>query len=215
MPACRPSGRSSNPDRVKDFFFFLSFRPALGSTQPPIQCVLGAVSRTGAWSWPLSSIHCRGRGNMGLYTHSSIHLHGVVINWLSERATLLLYQFNKFTMQVSARSLSGIKMTHILQVYSWSLFAVETCCALQVEGTLNHAWLNKGTWRSEDKAPLFLNSTLNLTQRSAWRPGVFVPRDIAPGNHWTGDWVGPIADVMEKKSLAPTGIRTPVVQAVT
>jgi hypothetical protein len=35
--AGRPRGRSSSPGGVKDFLFPLSFRPALGSTQPPIQ----------------------------------------------------------------------------------------------------------------------------------------------------------------------------------
>jgi hypothetical protein len=33
----RPRGRSSSPDRVKNFVFSTSSRPALGSTQPPIQ----------------------------------------------------------------------------------------------------------------------------------------------------------------------------------
>jgi hypothetical protein len=37
-------GRSSNPGRVKNFLFSKSSRPALRSTQPPIQWVPGALS---------------------------------------------------------------------------------------------------------------------------------------------------------------------------
>jgi hypothetical protein len=44
--------RSSSPGRVKNFLFSTSSRPALGSTQPPIQWVPGAlfpgVKRPGA-----------------------------------------------------------------------------------------------------------------------------------------------------------------------
>jgi hypothetical protein len=37
-------GRSSSPGRVKNFLFSTSSRPTLGSTQPPIQWVPGALS---------------------------------------------------------------------------------------------------------------------------------------------------------------------------
>jgi hypothetical protein len=40
----RPDGRSSIPDRGKHFFFSIASRPALGSTQPVIQWVPGAIS---------------------------------------------------------------------------------------------------------------------------------------------------------------------------
>jgi hypothetical protein len=40
----RPTGRSSSSSRVKNFLFSTSSRPALGSTQPPIQRVSGALS---------------------------------------------------------------------------------------------------------------------------------------------------------------------------
>jgi hypothetical protein len=42
--AGRPRGRSSSPGRVKNFLFSKSYRPALGSTQPPIQWVPRALS---------------------------------------------------------------------------------------------------------------------------------------------------------------------------
>jgi hypothetical protein len=37
-------GRSSSPGWVKNFLFSTSSRPALGSTQPPIQWIQGALS---------------------------------------------------------------------------------------------------------------------------------------------------------------------------
>jgi hypothetical protein len=40
----RPRGRSSSHSRVKNFLFSKSSRPALRSTQPPIQWVTGALS---------------------------------------------------------------------------------------------------------------------------------------------------------------------------
>jgi hypothetical protein len=39
-----PRGRSSSPGRVKNFLFSTSSRGAMGSTQPPIQWVPGALS---------------------------------------------------------------------------------------------------------------------------------------------------------------------------
>jgi hypothetical protein len=44
-------GWSSSPGRIKNFHFFMSSRPALGSTQPPIQCVTGALSPGVYWPW--------------------------------------------------------------------------------------------------------------------------------------------------------------------
>jgi hypothetical protein len=41
----RPRGRSSIPGRIKTFHFPMSCRPALGSTKPPIQWVMGALPR--------------------------------------------------------------------------------------------------------------------------------------------------------------------------
>jgi hypothetical protein len=42
--AGRPMGRSSSLVRVKNFFFYMLSRPALGSTQPPIHWVPWALS---------------------------------------------------------------------------------------------------------------------------------------------------------------------------
>jgi hypothetical protein len=42
--AGRPRGWRSSPSGIKNFHFSLLSRPALGSTPPPIQWVLGALS---------------------------------------------------------------------------------------------------------------------------------------------------------------------------
>jgi hypothetical protein len=59
LRAGRPRGRSSSPGKVKNFLFSTLPRPALGSTQPPIQWVPGGSfpegKAAGAWSWPLTS----------------------------------------------------------------------------------------------------------------------------------------------------------------
>jgi hypothetical protein len=42
-------GLSSSPGKVNNFQFFMSSRPALGRTQPPIQWVPGALSLGAKW----------------------------------------------------------------------------------------------------------------------------------------------------------------------
>jgi hypothetical protein len=44
----------------------------------------------GKWSWPLTSRQCRDQGYVDLYIHSTIRLHGVVLNQLSTGTTLTL-----------------------------------------------------------------------------------------------------------------------------
>jgi hypothetical protein len=52
-------GRSSIPGRGKIFLFSTGCRPALG---PPASSPMGTGSKAaGAWSWPLTSIWCRGQ----------------------------------------------------------------------------------------------------------------------------------------------------------
>jgi hypothetical protein len=43
--AGRLRGWGSSPGRVKNYYFFMSSRPTLGSTQPPIEWVPEALSR--------------------------------------------------------------------------------------------------------------------------------------------------------------------------
>jgi hypothetical protein len=69
---------------VKSVLFFTSSRPALGSTKPPIQWVLGVFSpgpkppgREADHSPPASA---GVKKNVDLYIHSLIRLHGVVLN---------------------------------------------------------------------------------------------------------------------------------------
>jgi hypothetical protein len=75
--AGRPRGQSSSPGRVKNFFFSMSSRPALESTQPPIQWIPG-VKRPGreADHSPQASAEV----NVDLYIQSPIRLYGVVLN---------------------------------------------------------------------------------------------------------------------------------------
>jgi hypothetical protein len=49
----------------------------------------------------------------------------------------------------------------------------------------------------------FLTSTLDGGERSASRPGRFIPTERVPSTHWIGGWVGPRAslDVAGKRKL--------------
>jgi hypothetical protein len=68
---------------VKNFLFYTSPRLALGSTQPPIQWVLGAISREAkrlgpeADNSPPTSAEVK---KTLMYTISPIHLYGVMLN---------------------------------------------------------------------------------------------------------------------------------------
>jgi hypothetical protein len=59
LRAGRPRGRSSSPGSGKNFHFSTFSKPALGSTQHPIQSERGAFfpegKAAGAWSWPVTS----------------------------------------------------------------------------------------------------------------------------------------------------------------
>jgi hypothetical protein len=90
LHARRPRGRSSSPGRVKNFYFSISSRPALESTQPPVQWVLG-VKRPGheADRSPPTSDEVK---KMWMYTSTPpIRLHGVVLNYLRTGTTLPIF----------------------------------------------------------------------------------------------------------------------------
>jgi hypothetical protein len=76
-------GGSSSPGRVKNFHFSIPSRPALGSTQPPIKWLSGALSRGLSGRGVKLTTHLqlvpRAR-NVDLYIHSHIRLHGVMLN---------------------------------------------------------------------------------------------------------------------------------------
>jgi hypothetical protein len=77
-------GSELSPARVKNFLFSKSSKPALGSTQPNIQWVPGALFPGLKWqvhevnhSPPTSA---EVKKNVDLYIISHISLHGVVLN---------------------------------------------------------------------------------------------------------------------------------------
>jgi hypothetical protein len=72
-------GRSSSSGKVNNFLFSTRSRPVLGPTQAPTQLPGRYFSRgkeVGAWIWPLTSNYCQDPGNVDLYIHSPIRLHG-------------------------------------------------------------------------------------------------------------------------------------------
>jgi hypothetical protein len=74
--------QSSNAGIRNTFFLFIEFRQVLGSSQPPIQWVLWAISlgvwqRREAYHSPPSSAESR---MVELYLHYVMHIHGIVLN---------------------------------------------------------------------------------------------------------------------------------------
>jgi hypothetical protein len=56
---------------------------------------------------------------------------------------------------------------------------------------------------------IFLTSALAGGELSASRPGRFTPEERAPGTHWIGGWVDPVAgldDVKKKNFLSLPGL---------
>jgi hypothetical protein len=74
-------------------------------------------------------------------------------------------------------------------------------------------------WGVKVQLHAFLNSALDGDEWTS-RPGLFTPRERAPGTHWIGGWVGPraVLDTVVKRKI-PTSRResnprTPIVQPV-
>jgi hypothetical protein len=71
-------------DRVKNFHSSISSWPAMGSAQPPLKWIPEGSSPGGkaAGTWGSTHLHLVPRStNVGLYIHSTIRLHGVVLNY--------------------------------------------------------------------------------------------------------------------------------------
>jgi hypothetical protein len=70
--------------QVEARIFFILSRPALGSTQPPIEWVPGALSpglkRQGRETDHSPPANAEVKKNVELYIHSPIRLHGLVLN---------------------------------------------------------------------------------------------------------------------------------------
>jgi hypothetical protein len=75
-----------------------------------------------------------------------------------------------------------------------------------------------GEWRYS--SILSLTSTLHGGEWSASHPGLFTPRERAPGTHWIGDWVGhrAVLDAVVKRKIPSlhweSNPRTPIVRPV-
>jgi hypothetical protein len=67
--------------------------------------------------------------------------------------------------------------------------------------TKHHAM--KAYWEVEVQLHAFLTSALDGAEWSASRPGRFTLRELGPGTHWIGGWVGPRAglDVVVKRKI--------------
>jgi hypothetical protein len=55
---------------------------------------------------------------------------------------------------------------------------------------------------------IFLTSALDGDEWSASHPGRFTPKEIVPGSHWIGGWVGPRSGLenVERKFLTLSGL---------
>jgi hypothetical protein len=73
-----------SPGGVKNFYFSMSSKPALGSTRPPTRWVSEALSpvvkREGCEVDHLPPSSAEVKKTLGPYMHSPIRLHGVVLN---------------------------------------------------------------------------------------------------------------------------------------
>jgi hypothetical protein len=78
------------PRRVKNFRFSMASRPALGSTQPPIQSVPG-VKRPGRE--PSAGVK-----KIWIYTSTPIRFQGVVLNYISTETALPLSVIRKINV---------------------------------------------------------------------------------------------------------------------
>jgi hypothetical protein len=92
LRAGRPTGRSSIPNKAKNFLFSTSFGPILSPIQQPTQYVPRHFPRRQSGRGVNLTTHFqlvpRPR-KRDLFIHSLIRLHGVVLNFLSTRGTLL------------------------------------------------------------------------------------------------------------------------------
>jgi len=66
--------------RPEIYLFASPSRPALGATLSGSGYSFPGIKAAGAWSWPLTSIKFRGWLCAGLYFHSPIRLHDVVLS---------------------------------------------------------------------------------------------------------------------------------------
>jgi hypothetical protein len=75
---------SDNSRQKQEIFLFSSVQAKCGAHPASYPVGTGGSflkdKAIEAWSWPLTSIWCRGKKMVELYPHSPISLHGVVLN---------------------------------------------------------------------------------------------------------------------------------------
>jgi hypothetical protein len=136
LRAGRLRGRSSSTGRVKNFLFSKSSRPALGSTQPPIQWVPGVLSpgvkrpgREADHSHPASAE----------VKNSPIRLHGVMLNSLSTRTILL-----KYGMEMTQRT---VKQWYLEGFHLHAIFSIIWLLRSSRVAQIHQEVLFYGTWQ--------------------------------------------------------------------
>jgi hypothetical protein len=89
---------------------------------------------------------------------------------------------------------------------------------VKVKGKSTMPWRRIGEWRYSSIHSL--TSALDGGEWSASRPGLFTPRERAPGTHRIGGWVGPraVLDAVVKRKIPSPGQeskpRIPIIQPV-
>jgi hypothetical protein len=140
-----------SPGRVKNFLFSKSSRPALRSTQPPIQWVPGALSPGVKWPRrevdhsPPTSAEVK---KIWIYTSTPIRLHGVVLNYLSTGTTLPLPLYSlwlcemlslvsnqrTYSLMINTEAYNNLieLFSHSIlrQTFTWSFIWPSSCKAL-------------------------------------------------------------------------------------
>jgi hypothetical protein len=100
---------------------------------------------------------------------------------------------------------SRIRTSAAKRAASYTMFPAQTQRKVKLSLRLvNKALCHDDVWGSEGTAPPFLTTASDGGEWSATLTSCFTPREIAPGTHWIGGWVGPRAglDAVEKRRIS-------------
>jgi hypothetical protein len=93
-------------------------------------------------------------------------------------------------------------ISHFILVYRGKL----KCKFVHVINTLNKMHLrHNGVWRYSSTI-LDLDTRRRFVVSQPYAPSRFIPREIVPGTHWIGGWLGPGAglEAVEKRNILPS-----------